>query len=203
MAIVQFSGEARLSLRLAAAVLILLGGAACTKPAVTVAPPSKAPATLHELMRAHVDPSADFIWESVSSTTTLAGTEDKRPQTHEQWLAVRQQAVALIDSATLLGEPGLTVVSPGATLEDAQIAGISSAAEIQSAITADPQAFSVHARRLHDAGVEALSAIDAKDATALVTAGGHLDEACEGCHIVYWYPNTRRPPELLSARSSP
>ena len=34
-----------------------------------------------------------------------------------------------------------------------------------------------------------LSAIDAKDPTALVAAGGNLDEVCESCHMTFWYPN--------------
>jgi hypothetical protein len=30
-----------------------------------------------------------------------------------------------------------------------------------------------------------------KDANALWQAGGDLDEACEGCHLEYWYPGDR------------
>ena len=38
-----------------------------------------------------------------------------------------------------------------------------------------------------------LAAIDARDAAALTKAGGHLDEACEQCHLKYWYPNGGAP----------
>jgi hypothetical protein len=33
-----------------------------------------------------------------------------------------------------------------------------------------------------------LDAIDAKDPQRLFDVGGEIDEACEACHLVYWYP---------------
>jgi hypothetical protein len=33
-----------------------------------------------------------------------------------------------------------------------------------------------------------LDAIDAKDSARLFEVGGEIDEACEACHLVYWYP---------------
>jgi len=33
-----------------------------------------------------------------------------------------------------------------------------------------------------------VAAIDAKDSTALFTAGGKVDETCENCHSTFWYP---------------
>jgi hypothetical protein len=34
----------------------------------------------------------------------------------------------------------------------------------------------------------ALAAIDKKDAQALFEAGDKIDEVCESCHQVFWYP---------------
>jgi hypothetical protein len=31
---------------------------------------------------------------------------------------------------------------------------------------------------------------------AYLNAGGALDEACEGCHKRFWYPNAPTPPGL-------
>ena len=46
---------------------------------------------------------------------------------------------------------------------------------------------------------EALAAIDKKDADALSDAGETIDEACEQCHLKYWYPpNT---PDILKKGS--
>jgi hypothetical protein len=36
--------------------------------------------------------------------------------------------------------------------------------------------------------LQALEAIDAKDAKRLLDVGGDIDAACEACHLVYWYP---------------
>jgi cytochrome c556 len=42
---------------------------------------------------------------------------------------------------------------------------------------------------LRDASLQALSAIDSKNATALLEAGGTIDAACEACHMTFWYPD--------------
>jgi hypothetical protein len=46
---------------------------------------------------------------------------------------------------------------------------------------------------LQKQALEALGAIDAKDSKALMDAGGAIDEACEACHVTYWYPNQKTP----------
>ena len=66
-------------------------------------------------------------------------------------------------------------------------------AEIQQRIDATHDAFAQFARNLQDAGLKALAAITAKDAQGLMDAGGIIDEACEACHVTYWYPNQKRP----------
>ncbi len=44
------------------------------------------------------------------------------------------------------------------------------------------------AHALQDAGLKALAAIDAKNVDGLSDAGEAIDEACEQCHLKYWYP---------------
>lgn len=34
-----------------------------------------------------------------------------------------------------------------------------------------------------------LRAVDAKDIQGMLNAGEAIDEACESCHMVFWYPN--------------
>jgi len=48
---------------------------------------------------------------------------------------------------------------------------------------------------LHDATMPALQAIDAKNADGLLDAGELIDNACENCHLKYWYPNTAQAEE--------
>lgn len=149
-------------------------------------------------MNAQVDPAADLLWEAVSTEVTAEGTVEHRPQTDAEWLELRHAAIRLVESANLLAVDGRRVVSEGHTLEDAHVPGISSGQEIQNAIDADRDAYLSHARELHGAAALILGAIDARDTDALVKAGGQLDEACESCHLRYWYPNAPLPPELAA-----
>jgi len=67
-----------------------------------------------------------------------------------------------------------------------------SSAEIERRIAADSTAFGAFARGLERATQAALAAIDARNAQALLEAGGTIDEACEACHVTYWYPDQQR-----------
>jgi hypothetical protein len=145
---------------------------AAPPPAV---PPASAPPTdsltIQQLMDARVDPSADVLWDSVAFIATLKGEEDRRPRTPAEWDAVRRSALALIDAVNELSMPGRRVSS----IDKQPGPGELRTSEIQRLIDADPGAF---ARR---AG--------ARDADALMKAGGVIDEACETCHLTYWYPH--------------
>ena len=150
-------------------------------------------------MTAIVDPSADALWESVSSEVTSKGTEEKQPRTDQEWLAVRHNAIALIEAGNLLMMNGRAVTHAGKATEDAHIEGVSNPQQIRQAIDANPSRFHATALALHDAAAEALAAVDAKDAARLMIAGEKLDHACEGCHSVYWYPNAKQPPSRWPA----
>lgn len=144
-------------------------------------------------MRSIVDPSADALWESVATTTTASGTEEKQPRTDAEWAAVRANAISLIEATNLLVMQGRRVVADGMALEDAHVPGINKPHEIQEAIDSNHALFEDYAHHLHDASVAALAAIDKKSVTDLVAAGGKIDTACEQCHLNYWYPHSPRP----------
>ena len=55
-----------------------------------------------------------------------------------------------------------------------------------------PADFAKKARGLIDATAMALKAIDARNVEGLSDAGGDIDEACENCHLTYWYPNEKK-----------
>jgi hypothetical protein len=175
--------------------LVLAGGsllvaAACSSPAAP--PPAKtaAPflvtATFKDVMDSMVDPSADYLWESVATIVTKAGTEERRPRTEDDWKKVRRAAVTLIEATNLLVMDGRQVAKPG---EKSENPGIELSPEaIRRVMDDDPATLLTLAHALHDAGVKALAAIDAKNADALSDAGETIDNACENCHLKYWYP---------------
>ena len=171
-------------------------------------------ATIPDLMDGIIDPAADVLWDSVAYIATPKGVEDRQPRTDDEWKTVRNSAITLIEAANLLSMPGRRVVAahtPTApvapTAAAAAAAPIAAAApadappglgelshaEIQQRIDATHNSFTQFARNLQDAGLKALAAIDAKDAQRMMDAGGTIDEACEACHVTYWYPNQKRP----------
>ena len=144
-------------------------------------------ATIKDIMDSTVDPSADFLWDSVATVVTAAGTEERAPRTDEEWTNVRRRAIQLVEATNLLQVPGRHVARPG---EKSENPGIElGPEEIETVINRDRAAWIKFAHGLHDAVVPALKAIEAKNVQALSDAGEQIDTACENCHLKYWYPN--------------
>ena len=166
------------------------------KPAAD--PPEYIPtATVKDLMQSVVDPNADVVWLSVTTVQSATGTVDKAPKTDEEWTMVRHGAIALTEAANLLMVPGRHVARPG---EKSETPGIElEPSEMEVLINKDPAAWHKRARALHEAGLAALQAIDAKDSNKVFEVGEQIERACEGCHSQYWYPNEKIPPVPASS----
>lgn len=148
-------------------------------------------ATIQELMQSEVDASADSIWDAVETTTTVSGDETKQPRTAEEWQDVRRNAIVLIEAANLLTVPQRKLSTAPFP---AEAAGALDSTKIAQRITSNRAAFNQYALTLRQTAQTMLAAIDAKDPTALVSAGAVLDEVCESCHMTFWYPNQVIPP---------
>ena len=188
------SAPLKIAAVVAAVSLVIAAGWYSAGQSAPAAPRFEPLASIQELMVSVVDPAADGLWDAVSSETTAKGLEEKAPRTKEEWQAVRHHAISLLESTSLLVEPGRRVAAPGRELEDTHIAGVLNAAQAQQAINVNPASFRAYAQALRLGAVEALQAVDKQDAAALVAAGGNIDHACEACHLQFWYPNARRPP---------
>ena len=166
-------------------------------PASTSAADFRTTATIKDIMDSVVDPSADYLWDSVATIVTRKGTEERRPRTDMEWKEVRRRAIALVEATNLLIMQGRKVAKPG---EKSENPGIELGPEdIQALIDADRPSLIKYAHGLHDAGMKALAAIDKKDPDALSDSGEAIDEACEQCHLKYWYPPDT--PEILKKGS--
>ena len=191
--------------RLVPALAALCIAAACSKsqPAPAPAPASDAPqyepaATVKDLMQSIVDPSADVVWNAVTTVQTAKGTVDTVPKTAEDWLKVRHGAVGLSEAANLLMMPGRHVAQPH---EKSDTPGVElEPAEMEVLINKDRAAFIQRAKALHEAGIAAVAAADAKDSQKLFEVGEQIEMACENCHSHYWYPNEKIPPVPPSPR---
>ena len=141
--------------------------------------------TIKDLMDGMVDPAADTIWDSVATTITTKGKEEKAPHTDEEWAAIHRSAIQLLEASNLLQIPGRHVAMPGQRNEQ----GIELQPDhIETLIIQDRQAWITLAHGLHDAATLALNAADAKDPAKVLESGGQIDNACEKCHQKYWYP---------------
>jgi hypothetical protein len=166
--------------------LALFIAAACNRTPPPTASPFRLTATIKDIMDSEVDPSADYLWESVATIVSAAGTEEKQPRTDEDWANVRRKAITLIEATNLLVMDGRAVAKPG---EKSENPGIElGPEEIEKVIASDRTSWVNFAHALHDAGIKAFSAIEAKNPQGLLDAGEAIDTACENCHLKYWYP---------------
>jgi hypothetical protein len=192
-----------LALKLAAVLSLAHVLSACGPDHAKVSPPApdangqgavfRPNAGVQDIMAYMIDPAADFLWGSVSTTVTEQGVEEKQPRTDEEWNEVRRQAIILSEATNLLLIEGRRVTREGKQLEDHGTPGNLTADESEKAIAADRATFISFAHALHDVGEAMVAAADNKNPQGLVDAGETLDRVCEGCHLKFWYPGQKIP----------
>ncbi len=148
--------------------------------------------TVADLMEFVVMPAAQRLWDSVSVNVTQAGIQEQAPKTDEEWAAVRGDALTLAEMSNALMIPGRRTDKPGAVAEypEEELSGD----QIEQLREKNWDAWVAHAQVLHTAVMQSIKAIDARDKDALSDAGGALDEACESCHLEFWYPPKTKQP---------
>jgi hypothetical protein len=184
---------------------IALGVCGCQQKTEAPAPAESAPAPapvasnlkpvagVQDVMAAMIDPAADFLWESVSTTVTRGKVEEHRPQTDAEWAAVRRQAIILTEGSNLLLMEGRHVVKEGGKLEDHGTEGNLSAEESDAAIKSNRETFVGFATALRGVGEQMLKAADTRDIQLILDAGDTMDQVCESCHLKFWYPGQKIP----------
>jgi hypothetical protein len=172
---------------------------AAPAPAPAPAQPEYTPtATIKDIMLSIVDPNADVVWGSVTTVQSAKGTLDTSPKNDEEWKKVRQGAIALTEASNLLVMPGRHVAAPG---EKSETPGVElEPSEMEGLINKDRASWEMRAKKLHEAGVAVLQAIDAKDSQKVFEVGEQIEQACENCHRQYWYPNEQIPPVPASTQ---
>jgi hypothetical protein len=183
--------------------------AACTAPPPQQPPAPEAPppaefkisATIRDIMDSMIDPDADFIWDAVSITINFKGTEEKKPRTDEEWAELRRHAISLMEASNLLIMPGRRVARPGEKPEDPSVE--LPFEEIQRMIDQDRQSWQKMAHGLHDATARVLDAIEKKDSQGLLDTGDGIFQACESCHIKYWYPSETKQQQPEQQQETP
>ena len=172
-----------------AAVALLAG---CSKPAPEPPPPAAPPynpvASIREVMNSVIDPNVDVVWNAVKTDIDHGKQIEHAPANDEEWAAVRHSAMTVAEGANLLMMPGRAVAPQGA---GSLAPGIELAPDqVRALIDKSPGGWNQFARALQDSLQPAIAAIDKKDPQALFEAGDKIDEVCESCHQVFWYPQT-------------
>jgi len=115
-------------------------------------------ASVQQIMRGIVSPAASVVFNSVSTTITLSGTEERAPKTDADWNAVGDSAAALVESGNLL------------MLGDRAV---------------DTGDWMTMSRALMDASRVALKAIEARNVEALFGSSEAINATCDSCHQRY------------------
>ncbi len=153
-------------------------------------PADPANMSIRTIMAAMVDPSGDFLFESVADIADQHGITHKEPRTEAEWAAVRHHLQVLVDAQKLLSTPGRRAAEPGDRSSNPTVEN--EPEQVQALLDSQHPDFVRRAQRLRDAASLGLKAADAHDATALFDAITAIDKACESCHLHYWYPNDQR-----------
>ena len=169
------------------AIAVLLSLTTCAAKPLPETSTYRPTATVKDIMDSIVDPSADFLWNSVGTVIDAEGEHERFPQTEEEWVESRRRAIALVEATNLLLIPGRHIARPGEKPDDPKIE--LSPEAIEALVNQDWDTWVQRSHGLHDAVASALRAIDSRDPKALMDAGEIIDQACENCHRKYWYPN--------------
>jgi hypothetical protein len=178
-------------------ILLLVAAAAMagcnSRAAATNAVPAdiKPIVSVKELMENIIDPQADFVFDAVGVDIGTQGVVDTKPTTDDDWTKVQRGAVILAEATNLLKMPR-RIAPPG---DKNKSAGASapelSPEQIQEKVDADRALWNSHADRLRDEALKVLEIVRNKDADKLFKAGSVIEQACESCHLDYWYPGDR------------
>jgi hypothetical protein len=115
-------------------------------------------ATVKQIMKGIVDPAATIVFNAVSTTVSLTGTEEKAPETDDEWETVANSAAALIESGNLLMMGNRAV---------------------------DTDDWVKMSRAMIESGTVALKAAQARNASGVFAAGEAVYTSCDDCHRKY------------------
>ena len=172
--------------------LVLVGSmTACNQKYFISNSEFKPVATVQEVMNSIIDPNIDPIWNSVSSVSTPKGTEERKPETDDDWRVLRQHALAVIEAGNLLlvKDRPISVANTTTSSGGAEL----TSEAIKTLIAANQAAYIERIHELQGAAQGLLVAIDAKNVQELEDAGGRVEQACEQCHSQFWYPGDNKP----------
>jgi hypothetical protein len=147
--------------------------------------------SVKELMEHIIDPTADWIFDAAVIDISHKGVTETKPLSEDDWLKVERGGWVLAESTNLLKIPRRMV--PAGEEDKPHQPGEPelSPDQIQAKIEKDRALWYKYADGLKTAALDAVRIAKARDIDALFKAGDVIDQACESCHLEYWYPGDR------------
>jgi hypothetical protein len=150
--------------------------------------------TIKEVMKGIVDPNAMAVWDAVGAESTPTGVVEKAPKTDADWAVIEHNALTLAEAANLLLTPGRPMSRPEEANSKSQPdAPELTPAQIEKKVADNRAEWVKHAKDLQTTAVKAMAAAKAHDKDGLLNVGEEIDGACESCHVIYWYPDEKKP----------
>ena len=136
-----------------------IAGARAARLAPAVEAPITTPiATEKQIMKGIVTPAAMVVFNSVSTTVSIRGTEETFPRNDEEWEAVGNSAAALIEAGNLL---------------------------MLGSRAIDKEDWVKMSQALIESGKLALKATEDRSAEGVLAAGEQVNSSCDSCHRRY------------------
>jgi hypothetical protein len=156
----------------------------------TAQPTYKPTATIQEIMQMIVSPASKTVFDAVKSEVTEKGVVEKAPKDDKEWGEVRAQAMLMVEASNLLLMPGRRVGDESSSSstekkDDFEL----TPKQVEAVLAKNRTAWNRFARAFNVAAGTALKAATAKNAEALSASGEAVDNACENCHLTFWYPD--------------
>jgi hypothetical protein len=147
--------------------------------------------SVKELMRDMIDPASDNVFDAVGTVVTKKGIVETEPKTDKDWEKIRIGAVTLAEGVYLLKIPRPFAPAGDENNSTGPDSTELSPAQIKAKLEADPVLWNAKIEALRNVGLEVLDIVKRKDVKELWDAGENLDQACESCHLIYWYPGDK------------
>ena len=160
---------------------------------VAAAEPGKS-LTLFEAMKDTVVPKTQVIWDITNAAQDDMGNVTANALKSGDWSKIASAARESSQAVrNLLAQPRVIAAPPGKKIQGEGTPGAFGAREVQKTIDANPAAFAAFSKQLLAAMDGIVAATKARDAPRVGSLAGDLDEICEACHKVFWYPQQAPP----------
>ena len=140
-----------------------------------------------EAMVAEINPAALEIWDVSNNALSDTGGLDPALMDEAAWARL-QEAAQMLEFSSRRLERAQSISAGGPDVVTGEVPpGVSTKAEIQAKIDADPEGFRTLSGLMAERARALADAAKARDALAAGDVTLRLDEPCQSCHQRYWY----------------